>query len=110
MVAWGSIRRGYFALVASGTMVPPVLVEVLLTVLLYIACFAGVMRALPLVEDDPDNVLPVGGFGRYVEEVGDGLWSPSVKLVDERFVVKALTTSTSVVSGSLFLFWQNLRM
>lgn len=67
-------------------MVPPVLVGVLLTVLLYVACFTGVVRALPLAKDGPDSVLPVDKFGRYVEEVGGGLWSPSVELVDECFV------------------------
>jgi hypothetical protein len=93
-MSWG-VHHGNFSLVASGMMVPPTLVRVLSTVLLYIACFAGVARAMSLAEDGPHRVLLVNERGRYVEEISGALQSLLTKLVDKSLVGGAINEGTN---------------
>jgi hypothetical protein len=74
----------------------------------------SVMRALSLMENGPYRILPISGLGRYLKKVCGCLWYPPPELVDECLVHGAIGEGAhyvaSVVSGSSFLFWENLRM
>jgi hypothetical protein len=48
-----------------------------------IAGLAGVARVFSLWENSPHRVIPVSELGRNAEEVGDCLWSPLSKIVDQ---------------------------
>lgn len=74
-------------------MVPPALVKVFPT-LIFTAWFAYVAWAFSLAEDGPYGVLPVSDLGRYVEKISSGIWSPSLKIVEERLVGGVVSEGT----------------
>jgi hypothetical protein len=72
--------------VARGAMVRSTPVWVLPMFPLFTTRLVDVTWALSLIENCPYYILPVSERGRYVEEVGSCLWSPSPKLMDEGLV------------------------
>lgn len=94
------IRRGDFFLIASGTMIPPMLVEVFPT-LLFLPLGSLVPRELfSLRKIAPRRILPVNKLGHYVDEIRGGLWLPSSKLEDERLVGGVVSGDTYYIGVS----------
>jgi hypothetical protein len=95
-------------------MIPPALVGVLSMLLLYTACVIGIVQALPLAEDGPHSVFPIGELGRYVEEVGCSLWLPLRKSMDKCFVGCVVSERNYHIGirkvRRSFLLWENLQM
>lgn len=95
-------------------MIPPALVGVLSTLLLYTACVVDVVQALPLAEAGPHSVFPIGELGRYVEEVGCSLWLPLRKSMDKCFVGCVVSERNYHIGirkvRRSFLLWENLQM
>lgn len=89
---------GNLVVVAPGVVVPPVPIGVFPTVFLRAARVAGVVLLdLPYAENGPHRVFSVHEFGRDVEEVGCGPWSPASELVDERLIRGAISKGTHYV-------------
>jgi hypothetical protein len=95
-------------------MVPFMPIRMLLTLPIFAAWLIGVTRALSLAENCPNRILPVSELGRYVEEVDSHLWPPLPELVGEVLIDvvigEGIQHVRSVASGSLFLFYEDLRM